>query len=582
MKKEGKNILGKAFDFQIAKRLLSYAKPYRTAFLSCILLVLILSALSISRPLLIQFTINKYILQGDLKMLRIMIFSLIGIVFTEAVLQLINMYLTAFIGSNIIKDMRHQVFFHLLKMRNKYFDNTPVGTLVTRSVSDIENLGEVFSEGFIVIFGDIFTLVVFSVVMLIVDWKLTLIAMITVPVLLIATRIFKNGVKTTFQSVRNAVSALNTFVQEHISGMKIVQVFNREDAEFEKFKSINDVHKKANIKSIWYYSVFFPIVEILTSISIGLIIWSGAFGLQVEAGTIVFFIMLINMFFRPVRMLADRINTLQMGMVACERVFKVLDTEERIQDSGNKSLENIKGTIEFRNVWFAYNDNDWILKNVSFTVNFGEKLAIVGSTGSGKSTIINLLGRFYEYNKGEILIDGTNIREFDLHELRKKIGIVLQDVFLFSDSLEKNISMFNQEISNEQILQGAEKIGAKNFLQKLPGGLGYNPGERGVTLSSGQRQIVSFLRVYMQSPAVLVLDEATSNIDTETEILIQQATEILTRNRTSIIIAHRLSTIQKADTILVIEKGEIIESGKLNELIEKGGVFKKLYDLQFN
>ena len=576
-----KNITGKAFDFNIAGRILSYAKPYRKIFFSCIILALILSALNISRPLLIQYTINNYILKDNLKMLQIMIASLVGIILMEALLQLVNMYLTAVIGSNIVRDLRNQVFSHLLKMRNKYFDVTPVGTLVTRSVSDIENLGEVFSQGFIVIFGDIFTLLVFTSVMFFVDWKLTLIALTTVPILIFATRIFKNGVKTTFQAVRNAVSALNTFVQEHISGMKIVQIFNREKTEHEKFKEINEVHKKANIKSIWYYSVFFPVVEILSSISIGLIIWSGSFGIKAEPGTIVFFIMLINMFFRPIRMLADRLNTLQMGMVACERVFKVLDTNETMSESGNKSTEKILGKIEFKNVWFAYNDEDWVLRDVSFEVRAGETLAIVGSTGSGKSTIINLLGRFYEYNKGEILFDDVNIREYKLNDLRKKIGIVLQDVFLFSDSLEKNISMFNDEISKEKIIEGAEKIGAADFIKNLPGHLQYNPGERGVTLSSGQRQIISFLRVYVQSPSILILDEATSNIDTETEILIQKATDVLTENRTSIIIAHRLSTIKSANRILVIEKGELIESGKLTELIEKNGVFKKLYDLQF-
>ena len=582
MNKKNKNIQGKAFDVDIAKRVLSYAKPYRIAFVACVVIVLILAVLSISRPLLIQYSINNYVLKNNLGMLQVMTISLIGIVLTEAILQFLNMYLTSYIGSHIVQDMRNQVFSHLLKMRHKYFDTTPVGTLVTRSVSDIESLGDVFSQGFIVIFGDIFILVVFTVVMFIVDWKLTLVAMATVPVLVIATRIFKNGVKTTFQAVRNAVSDLNTFVQEHISGIKIVQIFNREKNEYEKFKHINEKHRDANIKSIWYYSIFFPIVEILSSISIGLIIWSGAIGEKIEAGTVVFFIMLINMFFRPIRMLADRINTLQMGMVACERVFKVIDTEEKIEESGYKTMLNVSGRIEFKNVWFAYNNEDWVLKDVSFTVNAGETLAIVGSTGSGKSTIINLLGRFYEFNKGEILLDGINIREYNLYDLRKNIGIVLQDVFLFSDTLEKNISMFNPEIDSIKILEGAEKIGGKKFLESLPGGLNYNPGERGVTLSAGQRQIISFLRVYMQSPTLLILDEATSNIDTETEILIQNATEILTQNRTSIIIAHRLSTIQKADKILVIESGEMIESGKLNELIEKNGVFKRLYDLQFN
>lgn len=565
----------------ILSRIFTYVRPYRFRFFLGLFFVITLSALSISRPLLIQQTLNRFIQDKDLSYLGYMTVLLIAIVFTEALLQLSNMMNAGFLGTSIVRDLRLQVFRHLLSMRNKYFDSSPVGMLVTRSVSDIESLGEVFSEGFIIIFGDILSLLVFFVAMLFVNWKLTLIAMTTVPVLIVATRIFQRGVKKTFDAVRNAVSALNTFVQEHISGMKVVQIFTREEAEYQKFREINETHKNANIKSIWYYSVFFPVIEILSSVSIGLIIWIGVSGEKIYPGTIVFFIMLIHMFFRPIRMLADRINILQMGLVASERVFKVLDTQEVIESNGKISAKNIRGRIEFKNVWFAYEEENWILKDVSFVVQPGECLAIVGATGAGKSSIINLIGRYYEFNKGEILVDGINIRDYNLNELRIAVGVVLQDVFLFSENLSRNISLFNSGISDEQILQSAKKIGAFEFIHRLPGGLQFNAGERGVTLSSGQRQMVSFLRAYVHNPAVLILDEATSNIDTETEILIQRATEELTKGRTSIIIAHRLSTIQRADRILVLDSGNIIEQGSLSQLLELNGSFKKLYDLQF-
>jgi ATP-binding cassette, subfamily B, multidrug efflux pump len=577
-----KEVKGKAFDAKTAKRIFTYVRPYKTKFFFCVGIVIVLAGLSISRPLIIQKTINDYVVGNDPYMLKMMTILLIGIVFTEAILQLVNMTTAGFLGTSIVKDLRLQVFKHILKMRNKYFDNSPVGTLVTRSVSDIESLGDVFSEGFIIIFGDILMLVVFSITMLIIDWKLTLLAMTTVPLLIFATNIFKNGVRVSFNAVRNAVAALNTFVQEHITGMKIVQVFTREEEEYEKFKAINETHKKANVQSIWYYSVFFPIVEILSSVSIGLVIFAGGFGKYVKEGDFIFFIMLIHMFFRPVRLLADRINTLQMGMVASDRVFKVLDTNEEISSDGNIKSDHIKGEIEFRNVWFAYNEEDWVLRDVSFKVRSGETLAIVGATGAGKSTIINLVGRYYEFNKGEILLDGINIREYDLAELRTTVGVVLQDVFLFSDSIENNIALYNEKITREQIIEGAKKISTYDFLNSLPGGLDYNPGERGVTLSAGQRQIISFLRAYVHNPAVLILDEATSNIDTETEILIQRATDLITLGRTSIIIAHRLSTIQKADRILVMDQGKVIEEGNLDQLLQMRGNFKKLYDLQFS
>lgn len=568
----------------LIRRIFSYTKPYRGKFYAALVITLTLSALSIARPIIIQQVIDKYIVQKDAHMLLVMTCILLATLFTEAVLQFANIFITSFIGQSIIRDLRSQVYKHILSFRTKYFDNTPIGTLVTRAVSDIESLADVFSQGFIVIMGDILTLLVFIITMFIVNWQLALIVLITIPLLLVATNIFKNGVKSSFTEVRNAVAALNTFVQEHIQGMKVVQVFNREDAEYKKFEAINDKHKKANIRSIWFYSIFFPVVEILSSIAIGMLIWYAGVRLgkvNISAGEITFFIMLTNMLFRPIRMLADRLNTLQMGMVASERVFKVLDTQEQIENKGRTSAQNIRGDIEFKNVWFAYNDEDYVLKNISFEVKQGETIALVGATGAGKSSVINLLSRFYEYNKGEILIDGKNIRDYELHELRTNIGIVLQDVFLFSDTIFNNITLHHPAISREQVIAAAKAVGAHDFIMALPGNYEYNVKERGATLSVGQRQLISFIRAYVFQPAVLVLDEATSSIDTETELLIQKATENITKGRTSILIAHRLATIQKADRIIVLDKGGIIESGTIQHLLSQKGQFKRLYELQF-
>lgn len=575
-------ISGKAFDYLVIKRIFTYVKPYKIKFFICLGIVLLLSVLSVSRPLLIQKTINDYVLNGNEHMLLVLTFILIGIVFTEAILQLSNIFLTSFLGMSVVQDLRNQVYSHILKMRNKYFDTTPVGTLVTRSVSDIESLGEVFSEGFIIIFGDILMLVVFASAMFIVNFKLTLVAIITVPILIVATAIFKKGVKVSFQLVRNAVSSLNTFVQEHLSGISIVQIFTSENKEYESFKKINEEHKKANIKGILFYSIFFPIVEILSSISLGLVIITGGLVKNVLPGDIVLFVMLIQMFFRPIRMLADRINTLQMGMVASERVFKVLDTNDEILNEGLDNCENIVGTIEFKNVWFAYKNEDWILKDVSFKIEAGQSVAIVGSTGSGKTTVINVLGRYYEYSAGEILLDGKNIREYELGALRKKIGTVLQDVFLFSDTVLNNITLYNENVTIEEVEEAAGKIEAIHFINQLPGRFEFKVMERGNTLSAGQRQIISFLRAYVQQPTVLVLDEATSSIDSETELLMQKAIEKITHGRTSLVIAHRLSTIQKANKIIVFEKGQVIEEGSLQELLKNSGPFKKLYDMQYD
>jgi ATP-binding cassette subfamily B protein len=427
-------------------------------------------------------------------------------------------------------------------------------------------------------------LVVFVVTMLYINWQFALIVLTTIPLLLIATKFFQRGVKLTFNEVRNAVASLNTFVQEHIQGMKIVQVFNREEKEFEKFKEINNKHRDANIRSIWYYSIFFPIVEILSSLAIALLIWyagARAMDLQISPGELTFFIMLTNMLFRPIRMLADRLNTLQMGVVAADRVFKVLDTQETIENKGAYIPAQIKGDIEFKNVSFAYIDEEYVLENISFSIKTGQTVALVGATGSGKSSITNLIPRFYEFNSGEINLDAKDIREYELNYLRSNIGIVLQDVFLYSDTILNNITLNNSSITKDEVVAAAKSIGAHEFIMNMPGDYNYNVKERGATLSVGQRQLLAFLRAYVHKPAILILDEATSSIDTATEALIQKATEVLTQGRTSIVVAHRLATIQKADKVIVLEKGEIIEQGSIDELLAKEGQFKKLYDLQF-
>lgn len=586
-KKEG-------FNFKLIRRILSYSKPYKKLFGLALMLTLTLAALSIVRPLLIKEALNcigiedptakGYLLKADkITFINRMGLLLIGILIIEALLQFTNIYVTNLLGQNIVQDLRKQVYRHILKLKNTYFDNTPVGTLVTRAVSDIESLSDVFSQGFIVISGDILTIIIFISVMLYTNWALALVTLSTIPLLLIATNLFKKGIKKTFTEVRNAVASLNAFTNEHISGMRIVQLFNRENLEYEKFKDINNKHKVANINSIWYYSVFFPVVEILSAISIALFMWFAglkANTYNIQLGEITFFIMLINMVFRPIRLLADRLNTLQMGLVASERVFKVIDTQEIISETGDVSAKNIEGNIEFKNVWFAYKDENYVIKNCSFSIHHGETVAIIGATGAGKSSIINLLSRFYEINKGEILIDGLTISNYKLNELRESVGVVLQDVFLFSDTILNNITLHNPFITEEQVIAAAKKIGIHEFISQLPSGYHYNVKERGAMLSAGQRQLVAFVRAYVYNPPIFILDEATSSIDLETEKLIQKASIELAKNRTSIIIAHRLSTIHHAHKIIVMEKGEIIEQGTTDVLLQKvDGIYKKLLDL---
>jgi len=493
--------------------------------------------------------------------------------------------MTNTLGQSVIRDIRIQVFNHIVQLRLKYFDRTALGKLITRTISDLETLSNIFSEGLIQIIGDLLQLVVILVVMFYSDWKLTLIVLIPMPLMVAATYVFKEAMKSAFIDVRKWVSNLNTFLQEHITGVGIIQYFAREKQEMDKFKEINAQHRNAHIRTNWYFSIFFPVLEIIMAIALGLLVWFGSkqiMGDVISPGVVVAFIMYINMIFRPIRELIDKFNTLQMGMVSAERIFEVLDTDEKTPNLGTLKPAHIKGEIAFRDVWFAYNEENWVLKDVNFKVNPGETLALVGATGAGKSSSINILSRFYEINKGEILLDGVNIRDYDLDYLRNTIATVLQDVFLFSDSVINNITLGDPAISREQVIEAAKEVGAHDFIMRLPGGYDYDVKERGATLSAGQAQLISFIRALVHDPRILILDEATSSVDTETEEMIQHAIDNLMKGRTSIVIAHRLSTIQKADKIIVLDKGEIKEIGTHQELLSFDGYYKKLYDLQFH
>ena len=576
--------LNKKINIKLIARILSYSKSYKKLFFISLFLTLLLASLAIVRPLLISKALNDFVInqkseQGLNSICLLILFFLI----IEAFGQVVNLRLTNLLGQNIVRDLRTQVYSHILQLKNKYFDTTPVGTLVTRAVSDIESLSEVFTQGFIVIAGDLVMLIIFISAMFYKNWMLAIIALSTLPLLLIATALFKRGVKKSFTQVRNAVAALNTFTQEHITGMRILQLFNREDVELNKFKEINKTHRVANIKSIFYYSVFFPIVEILSSFSIALIIWfvgvrSNSY--NINLGDITFFIMMINMFFRPIRMLADRLNTLQMGFVSAERVFKVLDTNEMISNHGKLIFDSVKQSIEFKKVWFSYIKDHFVLKDISFKINANETVALVGSTGAGKSTVINLLSRFYEFEEGQILIDGHQINNYTLETLRQNTGVILQDVYLFNDTILNNITLCNPNISFEQVIDATKKIGLQEYILSLPNGFNYQVTERGQSLSAGQRQLIAFIRAFVYQPAIFILDEATATIDTQTELLIQQAVEKISDGRTSIIIAHRLSTIKHVSKVIVFEKGRIIEEGSISELLNKPSKFKTLYDLQ--
>lgn len=577
-------VTGNAFDFPILKRVYKYVLPYKRMFYISIVLTVTVAVVGPIRPLLVQYTFDNFIAKGDAQGLLNMTLLMIALLLFQSALQYYHTYLTNTIGQSVIKDLRKNLYDHIINFNLKYFDHTPIGTLITRMISDLETIADIFSEGLIVIIGDMLQLLILFVIMLWVNWRLALMSMSTIPLLILATRYFQIGVKEAFKDVRTQVANLNTFVQEHITGMSLVQIFNREEVEMNKFKEINQKHAAANIRGVWYYSIFFPVVEILSAASLGLMVWMGARGTLMgtaSMGQITAFILFINMMFRPIRELADKFNTLQMGMVSSERIFKIMDTDSATVNKGTIIPNEIKGEISFENVLFAYNDEDWVLKDISFHVKPGKTLAIVGATGAGKSSIISLLNRFYDINKGSIKIDSVDIRDYELMALRRNIAFVAQDVFLFSDSIANNISLRNHDITMDQIIKASKMVGADRFIDTLPNNYHYHVGERGGSLSVGQRQLISFIRAYVYNPRILILDEATSSIDTETEELIQYATDKLTENRTSIVIAHRLATIQKADNILVLDHGKIVESGNHQELLKQNGLYKKLYQLQF-
>ena len=563
-----------------------FAAPYKRRFYWSIALAIILAAFTPIRPILIQVTVDKFISQGLWNWVLLITIIQVAFLLVETALRFYFSYITAWLGQNVVKDLRVKVYKKVLSLNLSQFDKTPIGTLTTRTVDDIERINDVFADGFIPIIADLLSIICVLTYMVWADWRLTLIALIPFPIMLLATYYFKESVNKSFHRVRNAVANLNAFVQEHLTGMQVVQAFAAEDREFEKFKNINKEHRDANIHAIWAYSIFFPIVEIVLATSIGLIVWwtsHKALNLQEsQQGTLMAFILCLNLIFRPLRMIADKFNVLQMGMVASERVFKVLDNEDYLRpSSANAFKQNVKGRIGFENVVFGYTPENPVLKNVSFTVNPGETVAIVGHTGSGKTTIISLLNRLYHIQRGEIKIDDVNIEEYDIDSLRKSIGVVLQDVFLFSGSIIDNITLRNKDIPREKVIEAAKLIGMHDFIMMLPANYDFNVMERGATLSLGQRQLLSFIRALLYNPSILILDEATSSVDTESEMMIQKAIDKLIAGRTSIVIAHRLSTIRKANKIIVLDKGEVKEIGTHEELITRDGYYQKLYQLQF-
>ena len=577
---------GKVLDISLLFRVIAFAKPYKKQFIIATISAIILSFLGPIRPMLINYAIDNFIIITDPENLLKITILLIALLFCEGFIQFFYIYLSTWIGQNVILDLRKKIFKHIMSLKMKFFDKTPIGTLVTRAVSDIETIADIFSQGLLVIIAELLKLVIVLVFMFYTDWRLSIIALLTIPVLLVATAWFKRNIKASFQDVRDKVSSINSFVQEHIVGMNIVQIFNREEAEFKKFKKINAEHRDAHLRSIFYYAVFFPVVEVLSAVSIGLVVWYGGEGIikgkDITIGEIIAFILFIHMMFRPIRQLADRFNILQMGIVGSERVFRIIDTDEKIKNEGVNELNDLKGDISFDKVWFRYKEEQWILKDLSFSVDAGKFLALVGHTGAGKSSIIRILNRFYEIEKGKIQIDNISIDEITLDSLRENIALVQQEVFLFSDSILNNISLYEESISKNQIVQASKEIGIYEFIMSLPNGFNYVVGERGVTLSSGQRQLIAFLRVYVRNPKILILDEATASIDSSTEALLQNALKKLSENRTTIVIAHRLSTIVNADKILLLEEGKILEEGTHRSLLDIKGEYYKMYQNQIN
>lgn len=576
---------GNKFDIQVLKRLVTFLRPYKWKFFVLIFITISSGILPSTIPLLIRTTIKYPITNKDPELLLTMLLVMLGVLFIQGIVQFINTYLSGWLGQNVIKDIRVELYRHITKLKLSFFDKTPIGRLVTRNISDVESLAEVFSQGIAQILAEMLQLLFTVSVMFYLNWKLALIGLSMFPFLLVSTYIFKEKIKSSFGEVRAAVANLNTFVQERITGMSIVQIFNTEQREYDKFIEINKSHRKAHLRSVKYYSIYFPLAEVIGALGIGLLVWKGSKGVfEGWVGgpeDLIVFIMLIGMFFRPLRMIADRFNIIQMGLISTQRLLLLLDSDEKIMKEGDLKATNIQGNIKFDDVSFAYDDKNYVLKDLNFNINKGETIAFVGATGAGKSSIINLLNRYYEINKGVISIDGTNIEDFDLTSLRENIGVVLQDVFLFSGSVRDNITLGNQTITDAQIWDAAEQVGAKGFIDKLPEKLDYDVQERGATLSMGQRQLISFVRVMVYNPKILVLDEATSSVDTETETVIQVAIEKMMKDRTSLVIAHRLSTIRQANKIVVLDKGQIKEQGSHSELLAQKGEYYNLYNIQY-
>ena len=578
----------KVFDTNVFKRILQYAKPYKWRFNGVIFFAISLSFFAALRPYLLKLTVDDYIKTHDKHGLLIYVVFMGMVLLMEVFSNFYFVYWANWLGQDIIKDVRTKLFQHMLSFRMKYYDNAPVGQLITRSVSDMESIAKIFSQGLFMIGSDLLKMGVILIFIFKENWRLTCIVIIAMLILVVVTRVFQRKMQVSFEEVRNQIANLNTFVQERVTGMKIVQLFNREDIEFDKFQEINAKHNKAWIKTILYNSIFFPIADIISSLTLGFIVLYGGYRIlggdeTTTFGDIFSYTMYIGMLFNPLRQIADKFNEMQMGMISANRVFEILDTKDQIQDIGTIEAPVFKGTIEFNNVHFGYIENEEVIKGINLKVKAGETIAVVGATGAGKSTIINLLNRFYELNSGTIFIDNENIHDYTLDSLRKQIAVVLQDVFLFADTILNNITLYNPAISRDHVLAAAKKIGVHDFIMSLPEGYDYNVKERGVMLSSGQRQLIAFLRAYVSNPSILILDEATSSIDTYSEELIQRATETITQGRTSIVIAHRLATIVSADMIIVMDKGLIVEQGTHKELVVKeNGYYKSLYDSQFS